>query len=582
MNRKKKNQVRRFFKHPFVVILPVVALLVLGWQYINMNGDHFISAKNNLLAGGSFDNFDKDNVPAGWKIVQQGDLKYTLSQEKGHIKGQAANINVSNYKNGSLMIESEKIAVKPNKPYIFKGYYYASMGVNLLTRYYYKDGTSKLMLAQDYPFYNDPWSTASTSLITNPEVTALQFIYMLAGNGELVLDETYVQQKDTGLSIILPPKPNGDNVIPNPALSESDGNEPAGWFNYTDGDLSPAFAYLNENNNAFVRAAVTNYKSGEAKWQFPPVPIETGQQYRFAVDYRANVPVEVVVEYENAAGEGRQFNVIDSLMPSGEWTRYTQNFDVPTGVKNVFVSLVLNSNGQLDTDNYALHDITKPGERRFKEPVVSVTYDDAWYSQFDPGAKELDTFGMTGTFYINPSAIDTMNFMEPMHLDSLKRRGHQLAAHGNDHVDMTSIDEGYVDYQLKKSYEYVSQGMGSKAIDFATPYGKNDAEVQWYIRKYFRSHRGTVSGINTKQNFNVYDLQVLFIGRDTTLEYIKQELEETKTINGWFILVYHRIENAGDHPTTITVDTHKKQLELIKNSGIKVLTVDAALKDLGY
>jgi peptidoglycan/xylan/chitin deacetylase (PgdA/CDA1 family) len=582
MKKNRKNVVRRFLKHPFVVILPIVALLVVGWQMYNANDKNYISAKDNLMSGGSFESFDNKNVPTGWKIVPHGDMKYSSSQIKGHVKGQAAKITVSDYKNGSLYFESEKIAVQPNKPYIFKGYYYASMGIDILTRYYYKDGSSKLELSREYPYYNDPWSTASTSLITPADVTAMQFIYRITANGDLEVDETYVAQRDTGLTITAAPTPKTPNLVPNPDLTETQNGEPANWFFYFDGDNTPAFTYPEEAGNRFVRANVTNYKGGEAKWQFNPLPVETGQQYLFSVDYRSDVPFEVVVEYENAEGDGRQFNVIDSLLPSGEWTRYNQPFDIPSGVKNVFVSLVLNSNGQLDTDNYAMHDITKPGERRFKEPIVSITYDDAWYSQFDPGAKDLDAHGFKGTFYINPSAIETESFMSPGNLDSLRRRGHQLAAHGNDHVDMSSLNEKAVETQLRKSYEYVSQGLGTKNIDFATPYGKNDAEVQWYIRKFFRSHRGTVSGINTKQNFNVYDLQVLFIGRDTTIDYIKGELAETKSLNGWFILVYHRIEDGADHPTTITKVTHKKQLDAVKQSGIKVMTIDAALKELGY
>lgn len=579
--RTRKQKIRALLAHPWVVIIPVVALLWMGWQYYLTTSRPVNVSTNNLLSGGSFESLGRNGLPEGWRLSAHNGTQVTTNSPKGYTKGKALGVYIRDYKGGEVTLETPQVKVQPGKQYLFKGYYLTTTPFDLLARLHYKDGTTRLEVIREYPANNDPWSTVSYALRATPDLQAVEMVYRLDANGDLQLDDTYFEQKDTGLYLPLSPEA-GTNLIPNPSLSAADGDHPQDWITYHAGANTATFDYLKENGNPAVRTTVRGYKDGEAKWQYLPLPVKPGQSFAFSVDYHSSTTAELTAEYELEDGQ-RTFERGATLRPTREWTHSNAHFEVPKGAKNMFVSAILHDNGTLTTDNYDLHETTragKNGQAFFDRPLVSVTFDDGWQSAYTNGAALLDKFDVPGTFYLNSSTINTGIFMNQGQLADLAKRGHQLAAHGDEHIDMTAINATKLQKELTTTYDYLHKTFRLKRQDFATPYGKSDAEVEYLVRKYYRSHRGTDTGINTKQNFNPYNLQVMFVTKDTPLVTIQEALTSAKEKNGWLILVYHRIENNPQSSTTITPATFTQHLEAIKQQGLPVATVEQALNEL--
>jgi peptidoglycan/xylan/chitin deacetylase (PgdA/CDA1 family) len=158
--------------------------------------------------------------------------------------------------------------------------------------------------------------------------------------------------------------------------------------------------------------------------------------------------------------------------------------------------------------------------------------------------------------------------------------GHEVASHGYKHLNLTTLDRSEIDHQLGYAAQYFSQVHGQSSIDFAAPFGGNDPQVTFYARKYYKSLRGTDAGINTRQNFNPYNLRVLYMGHSVTQARLADEVADTKASNGWLVLVYHRIEPTANSETIVTPTQLLQQLDTIKRSGIIVEPVSTALQEI--
>ncbi len=417
-----------------------------------------------------------------WQVARSGDFTYTTGKTPGYVAGSAWSFTVKDYKNGNAALTSPKVALRANTKYLYKGFYQATVPFDLLVRYYYADGSSQLQYVASYP-NEGQWTTASLGFATGQNITAVAFSYHIAGNGTVRFDGTYLEPKQSGL-YIAPQPPSLPSRIPNGNLAVATDTLPEGWSSFTSGTNHSSFAYQKEQNDTYLQAVTTDYRDGEAKWQYAPQAVQGSQQLRFAVDYRATAPAEVMAEYVLEDGS-RQFETLATVGPTNQWTQRATTLETPAMARSLFVSVVLHRNGTLDTKDYTLSDVTRPGAARFKRPLVSVTFDDGWQSSYTNGARILDQSGYKGTYFLNPSVIDTDKFFTTMQVDDLQRRGHELSAHGYNHLDMTTINPGQIMFQLEGAARYIKQKTNTTAIDYASPYGKSDAEVQFYARNYF-------------------------------------------------------------------------------------------------
>ena len=586
---KYKYRLRKIFTNPLTIVLPIVLVFIFGWhQYTYAGLALSMPDGGNILPNGTFTRL-VEGVPVDWHVYKSGDIAFTMQRGGGYAGGNTLGLTVTHYGNGDASLATPKVAVRANQTYLFKGYYKSTARFALLARLFYIDGSNRLQFVRTYPgsvSNTGTWSTVSDAFDTAHNIVAVQFVYRVVSTGSLQVNDVYMEPKRD--IYVTPTLPQSPNLIPNSTLAVDDTvNMPGGWSTYQAGSNTASFSYDSDTDGPYVQVSIKDYKNGEAKWQYLPLPVSAYQYYRLSLTYKSDTSAPLIAEYEDGNGH-RQFYTIATLMPASEWTTIGYDVEIPSGMENAFFAAVLQHSGTLATRGYSLVNLTKSGPPRWNRPLTSITFDDGRQSAYANALPILSRDGYKATFYINPSSIETPGFMSAAELETLHALGAEIGAHGYAHDDMTAIDSDELNFQLQQGRDYLRKA-GFTVTDFASPYGNSDAEVQWFAQKYFKTLRSTESGVNTRQNFQPYSLRVLYIDSDTSSTELEAALQAVASSNGWLILVYHQIGNADAHTsslkvenTTVTTGAFLQQMAMIKKSQITVLPVSAAYSEVHH
>lgn len=559
-------------------------------------GANLLPALDRIVAGAPA--ASGTSVPAGpvggWNVSHSGDAQTSLGLVDGQLRDQALKLDITRYASGDVTLATPRVDVQPGKTYLFKAFASSDADFTMLARHHHADGSTTLEQLRN-PLQKPGSSPFTVSDVFNSgdTTTAVEYVFRLASTGTIRVEGAYLEAAD---DVRLPPAAGtGANLVPDPGLAGPQPGATDSWSPYASGESTVESGRGVDKDGGFLWTRVANYQSGEAKWQYPPVPVTTDRYFEFRATYRSEREVDVVAEFELADG-GRSFHNLATVPPAGEWTALSEAFQIPPGAKAAMVTVVSHGDGTTGVRGYSLTDVTKPGPLRWGQPMVSITFDDGWQSVYDRALPLLDKYNFKSTQYVNASSIETPNFVTAAEVQQMHQAGHEIAAHSYEHVDLTSIGTDRLDEELRKSEETLAAaGLGTD--DLAPPYGRSDPQVDWYASKYFNVVRGTDDGINTRQNLEPHDLKVLYVTDETTPDTLAEALAETSRINGWLIIVYHQIAApastgtqehvmAADRGTisadrsTITSDVLAAQLQLIADSGIEVQPVAQAFKHL--
>ncbi|WP_091448033.1 polysaccharide deacetylase family protein [Geodermatophilus poikilotrophus] len=559
--------------------MPLVAVLVtVGWQRYTDGRDDVAQAAPgaNLLPAVSADG---SATPGGWRVDHSLDADVSLGTAPGHVTERALRVDVPRYRSGDVTLTSPRVAVSADRTYLFKAFVSGGdPGFTLLARYSTRDGADRLVSVREYPEERLPWSTVSAAFRPDADVVAVQYVLRIASTGTLDVDGAYlVPAHDVHVDPAVPP---GPNLLPNPELTASGEAVPDQWSPYREGATAAEFAVREDDRGRFLETRVTDRRTGEAKWEHAPIPVRPDQYLRFTATYRSDRPVDVRAEF--LAADGRyEFADLATLPPAGEWTEVTQHLQVPTGATSGVVTLVSRAEGTAAVRGQVLTDVSRPGAPRWSRPLVSVTFDDGWESSYTHGVRLLEERGFPGTFYVNPAVIETPDFMTAAQLQALDRQGHEVALHGYEHFDLTTLSAERLDEQLWRGQEALAAA-GLPTEHLAVPHGRTDAQVEWYARQHLQTLRTTETGVNTRQNLEPYRLRTFYVDQDTKPEHVAWLLEETKRTNGWLILIYHKINPMaeGGDARVVFNEAFSTQLDLVRDSGITVVPVAEAFAEV--
>lgn len=155
----------------------------------------------------------------------------------------------------------------------------------------------------------------------------------------------------------------GPNLIPNPSLETAgSGGAPAHWHSGGYGSNTRSFTYPAtpaENGSAAASLTVSSRASGDAKWYFDDVAITGGATYQFSDYYRASAPSVIDVRYKFSDGSYGYYDVA-APPASASYRQAVARFQAPAGAVSLTVFHLVNRNGSLTTDDYALAQVTLP------------------------------------------------------------------------------------------------------------------------------------------------------------------------------------------------------------------------------
>ncbi len=597
---RERGRLRRILLNPLVVVSLVVAVIASGWMLYTAGPDDIAQARpgSNLLprleatAEGPLASSGSaaSAAPAGgWNISRSGDARASVELVGGQVRddSRALKLEVTEHASGDVTLTSPRVDVEPDETYLFKAFTTSNADFTLLARLHHADGSVTLeQLPNQLERPGTSPFTVSDAFDSGDTVTAVQYVFRLASTGTLTVEGAYLEAAE---DVRLPPAAaTGPNLVPNPELTGPPTGAPDAWSVYTSGASTVESGRGQDENGNFLWTRVADYQDGEAKWEYQPVPVTPDQYLEFAATYRSERKVDVVAEFELADG-GRAFRHLATVPPAGDWTRIGKAVQVPENARTAVVTLVSHGNGTTGVRDYELIDVTQEGPLRWEQPRVSITFDDGWQSVYDHGLPLLEEHGFRSTQYVNPSSLETPEFMTAEEIRQMHEAGHEIAAHSFEHVDLTAIGAGRLEEQMRRADDMLEDaGLGTD--DLAPPYGRSDPQVDWYASKYFDIVRGTKHGINTRQNLEHHDLKVFYVTNETTPDELTAALEETSRMNGWLILVYHQIAHAESTDArteemladrnTITDDALAAQLRLIDESGIDVQPVAQAFEEI--
>jgi len=165
--------------------------------------------------------------------------------------------------------------------------------------------------------------------------------------------------------------------------------------------------------------------------------------------------------------------------------------------------------------------------------------------------------------------------------DLLNHRA-EIASHTVTHPHLPTLTDAQIDSELKNSQASLRSWYGpAVAKNFATPYGEYNAKVLSTSKLYYRSHRSTDEGYNTKDGTDVNNIKVQNILDTMTPAQVGLWVDQALRDKSWLVLVYHEVDATAEDPTyAVTPANLEAELKLIQQKAITVKTVDQALDEV--
>lgn len=227
----------------------------------------------------------------------------------------------------------------------------------------------------------------------------------------------------------------------------------------------------------------------------------------------------------------------------------------------------------------AQQDTVLPSIAPFREPILSITFDDGWESVYTDAFPIMERYGIDSTQYVITNTFEKSAYMSVDQIRQMQQYGHQIASHTVSHRDLTQLPLGEMEDELINAKNRLTDLYGA-TLDFASPESSYDDDVLKAARKVYRSHRNTNvdlktigdADLNLKETFDPYNINGYSVRRTTTSEQIQAFIKAASAQNAWIVLVYHQIDDGEDY-FGVTAQTFEAHMKLIKESGIKTVTV---------
>lgn len=183
------------------------------------------------------------------------------------------------------------------------------------------------------------------------------------------------------------------------------------------------------------------------------------------------------------------------------------------------------------------------------KPVISINFDDGYYSQYVYGKNILDEFGMKATIFPVINTIGEDKYVSWFDLKLLKRKGWEIGSHTISHPNLPELPDEAKYMEITGSKQMLEEN-GFKVKSFTVPYSAED-EVSWqYIEEnYEKSRTEGIEPLNYKP-FKSHRLNSFMVKADTTIEEVETLIDECIEKKAWLILVFHRINEGGEWSVT--------------------------------
>jgi peptidoglycan/xylan/chitin deacetylase (PgdA/CDA1 family) len=291
---------------------------------------------------------------------------------------------------------------------------------------------------------------------------------------------------------------------------------------------------------------------------------------------------EINIEYQTSRGSKSYAWVATLPSTGGAWQQAKISFTVPAGVAKASVFHLLDKQGVLTIDEIALvkdgGSPPPPPSGGFSEGMVTLSFDDAWTSQYVAVLPILENAGLKGTFYVLTQPVQNgwSTYMTPSQVVDIANKGHEIQGHTVSHRDLTTLSQATIDNEIKNSKAYLQTLTGKTITSLAYPYGSSNAKVvdSAKVAGYTsgRTADPTIPyGFNT-QSVSRFSINSFSPTKTTTLADVKAAIDRAKAEKLWFVFSIHQVRVNGDQ-YDISPALFADIVSYVKSSGIKVVTM---------
>lgn len=374
--------------------------------------------------------------------------------------------------------------------------------------------------------------------------------------------------------------PGSTNLIANAGLeTAATSTTPANWSPSFWGS-TPSFSYPVSGRSGRGATVVQSANStGDARWQHASVSVTPGARYTYSGLYRSTASTSVIPAFTSASGALTYNGLATPASSSGRWTQYSTTFTVPAGIARMTVYHAISRAGSLTIDDVSLTQVDAPPPPptggQFMEGMVSLTFDDAWESQYINALPILQSTGIKGTFYLTTVPIQQgwQFFMTPAAVRDLAAKGHEIAGHTLTHPDLNVISSDSVRTEVTASRAYLQTLTGASVTSFAYPFGNSSPTTQTLLAAAGYTSGRTVA--YTAQNLrttNPFALSSMCVEPTNTVPVIKAQIDAAMANRTWFILCFHDVKTGGDN-LSITPANFREIVDYLRARGTRVVTV---------
>lgn len=223
----------------------------------------------------------------------------------------------------------------------------------------------------------------------------------------------------------------------------------------------------------------------------------------------------------------------------------------------------------------------------FEEPLISVTFDDGYETNYSVAMPLLHQYGIRTTQYVLTGTSNDPSYMSWEQIGQFKASGHELACHTVSHADLTTLSQTALHNELGVCKRELTKRYGP-VTNFASPYGVSNPATLKAIGTYFDSQRNTLGDptngvddfdVNTARNFDRMNIIGVTIRSDTKMEDIRSLVAYTKKHNAWLVLTYHQ---ANDPQSVYSLNEKQfnEQFAYLSGTDVRIVTVRDALQSL--
>lgn len=532
----------------------------------------------NLIGNAGFETAGSNGLPQGWAKGGFGTNTRVLSYPvTGNGGTQGARVEITSYTSGDAKWYFTDVPVTAGATYQFSNFSQSNATTYITVQfkmstgaYTYKD------IATVSP--SSSFKQTNAQFVVPAGATSLTIFHVIKSVGSLTVDDYSLTQSD-GTTPPPPPPPPSGNLVPNGNFESTSSGLPTGWKSNKWGTNTASFPYpvIGPDGSKAARVTISGYFSGDAKWFFNPIALQSGT-YTYTDQYSSNVPSVIDVQFQNADGSF-SYKDIAFLPATSGFKNVSVDFFVPVGTKSVTVFHLIQQTGSLTIDNASVVPKGNVGSGGgsggiFTTGAVTFRFDDGIDNQYSVAVPKLDAAGFKGTFYIASRQIKDNGFSGYMTLNNIKdlaNRGHEIGAHTRTHAHLTSLSSSQQQQEIVGSRQDIQAWGVGPVLSFAYPYGEYSSTTLDIVENAgFSSAAATIDGYVSPAS-DPYQLEYQEVNSDIPLAVVKTWIDKAAIDKTWLILTFHDIKLGGDLYST-TPTTFQGIVDYVKQKGLPVIT----------